>query len=93
MIKREIVLKLHDEHELKQIEIAKRLDITRGSVTQYVQGIRATNSDELRKIKNVDSSINNLARDIANGKVDVDGIPTRFCEICKVAQKEYIFKD
>ena len=50
MIKRELVLRLIKQHGMKQVEISKKLGITKGSVTQYLQGKRASDSGKLNKV-------------------------------------------
>jgi predicted transcriptional regulator len=88
MIKRELVLKLSRDYNLTKVAIAGKLGITKGSVTQYVQGKRASNSGGLRKVGSVDENIGILARDLASKKLTEDQIARRFCNICKLAQKK-----
>ncbi len=88
MIKRELVLRLYKKHKLSKAFIAKKLGITKGSVTQYIQGKRALNSSKLRKIKKIDKNIAGLARDIPKKRLDEKQIAKRFCDICKPAQKK-----
>ena len=88
MIKRELVLKLYKEHKLSKVFIAKKLGITKGSVTQYIQGKRAANSGKLRKIKRIDKMIADLTKDIAKRRLTEKQIAKRFCDICKPAQKK-----
>ena len=87
MIKRELVLKLYRAHKLNKTTIAKRLGITKGSVTQYVQKKRAADSSKLRKIIDIDKSISNLARDLFEDKLTKKEISKKFCSICKKTQK------
>jgi len=87
MIKRELVLRLYKEHKFSKTYIANKLGITKGSVTQYIQGKRASNSSKLRKIKKVDKSISGLAKEIAKKNLTVKQISIKFCNICKPAQK------
>ena len=89
MIKRELVIKLYKEHKLSKVLISKKLCITKGSVTQYIQGKRAANSSKLRKTKEIDIMISNLAKDIAKKKLVDKQISKRFCDICKPAQKKF----
>ncbi|MFC1691750.1 hypothetical protein ACFL0W_06240 [Nanoarchaeota archaeon] len=86
MIKRELVLRLK-ENKKTNVEIAGYLGITKSSVTQYVQGKRASDSKKLRKIKKVDALIKNLAKELAGKKLSEKQITDRFCDICKAAQK------
>ena len=87
MIKRELVLKLYKEHKLSKAVIAKKLGITRGSTTQYTQGKRGANSNQLRKIRSVNKGISDLAKDLSKKKLTEKQIATKFCSICKPAQK------
>ena len=88
MIKRELVLKLSKEHKINQITIANALDITKGSVTQYIQGKRASDSVKLRKISQLDRMIGSLAKAIAEKKLNQKKIGQEFCLICKASQKK-----
>ena len=69
MIKRELVLRLYIECKLNQTSIANKLGITKGSVTQYLQGKRAANSGKLRKMKKIDKKIQDLANYIFKKKL------------------------
>lgn len=89
MIKRELVLKLHEEHNLSKVIIAKKMSITKGPVTQYIQGKRAGKSDKIRKIKGIDKMVSNLAKDIAGKKLTGNHIRGQFCSICKAVQKKF----
>ncbi len=88
MIKRELVLRLYKQHKLSKALIANKLKITKGSVTQYIQGKRAVNSSKLRKIKEVNTRISALAKDIAIKQLSEKVISNSFCKICKLAQKK-----
>jgi predicted transcriptional regulator len=88
MIKRELVLRLVKEHKLKGAEVSEKLDITKGSVTQYLQGKRASDSGKLNKVSAVKSGIDILAKDLAKKKVNEKEIIRRFCLVCKTAQKK-----
>ena len=88
MIKRELVLKLYKEQKLNKVSIAEKLGITKGSVTQYIQGKRASNSAKLRKVKVIDTMIGNLAKDLTNRKLTNNQLAKKFCDICKPAQKK-----
>lgn len=87
MIKRELVLKLYKDHKLNKTTIAKKLGITKGSVTQYMQGKRAANSGKLRKIKDINQRIADLADKIFKKRITQKQIAAEFCNICKPAQK------
>jgi uncharacterized protein len=91
MIKRELVLQLYKEHKLSKVFIAKKLGITKGSVTQYTQGKRAADSNKLRKIEDIDRLICALAKDIAKKNLEGERISKKFCDICKLAQKNHLF--
>ncbi|MBW2981223.1 hypothetical protein KY360_07440 [Candidatus Woesearchaeota archaeon] len=88
MIKRELVLRLVKEHGMKQVDASAKLGMTKGSVTQYLQGKRASNSNRLNKVKDIKSAIDSLAKDIAKKSVDEKEIVKRFCIICRIAQKK-----
>jgi len=87
MIKREIVLKMH-ELGLSNVKIAGKLNVTKGAVTQYIQGKRAKDSSQLRKIKVVNSKIEEFACQIAKKDMDNRSLASGFCLICKLAQKK-----
>jgi len=88
MIKRELVLRLSNKHKLTKTSIANKLGITKGSVTQYIQGKRASNSNKLRKTKAIDKLIRKLAKDITTKTFTQKQLAKRFCDICKPAQKK-----
>ncbi|MEA2038136.1 MAG: hypothetical protein U9O94_11620 [Nanoarchaeota archaeon] len=87
MIKRELVLRLYREHKLTKVAISNKLGITKGSVTQYMQGKRACDSSKLRGKRRVNSMIVKLSLEIANKKITEKSLSKKFCEICKYAQK------
>lgn len=87
MIKRELVLRLYKEYKLSNSFIAKKLGITKGSVTQYIKGKRASNSGKLRKLRQINAEISKLAYDISKKGLAKKDIARRFCDICKPAQK------
>jgi predicted transcriptional regulator len=86
MIKRELVLRLHEKCDLSQTDISKKLGITKGSVTQYIQGKRASDSKRLRKSKKINCLIIQLAEDLAKKDLTQKEIAKRFCNICKPTQ-------
>lgn len=88
MIKRELALKLYKEHKLNKVTISSKLGVTKGSVTQYIQGKRAADSSRLRKIRDVDISVTELAEHLSKKKLTEKQIAVRFCNICKLAQKK-----
>lgn len=88
MIKRELVLRLVKEHGLKQAEVSKKLGVSKGSVTQYLQGKRASDSGRLNKVQPVKSGIDKLAKDLAKKDIKEKEINRKFCLICKEAQKK-----
>jgi len=88
MIKRELVLKMNKEFKLTKADISRKLNITKGAVTQYAQGKRASDSSKLRKIKELNSKIRSLAEELSNGRMGKTQITNKFCEICKLAQKK-----
>ena len=79
MIKRELVLRLHSEYKLNQTSIAKKLGITKGSVTQYLQGKRAANSGKLRKMKKINKKIQDLANYIFKKRLTKKQLSKKFC--------------
>lgn len=87
MIKRELVLTLYKEHKLNKTSISKRLGITKGSVTQYIQGKRASNSNKLRKVSSIDKKISDFAKHLSQNNLTEKQIAKEFCNICKPAQK------
>ena len=90
MIKRELVLKLHKKHKISMAKIARKLEITRGAVTQYMQGKRAVGSFKLRKVKSINDAISELANNISSRELSQEDISKNFCRICKIAQKELL---
>ncbi|MDP2907765.1 MAG: winged helix-turn-helix transcriptional regulator [Nanoarchaeota archaeon] len=89
LIKRELVIELYEEYKISQVEIAKILNITRGSVTQYLKGVRAKNSYKVRKSKKSSKLITKLANDISKKKLSPKEFVKRFCEICRVNQEVF----
>ena len=87
MIKRELVISLHREYKLNRADISRVLGITKGSVTQYIQGKRASDSVKLRRIMKVDYMIKKLSKKIAARKLTSKNLSDEFCLICKIAQK------
>lgn len=87
MIKRELVLKMSSAG-LTNVTISKKLNITKGAVTQYIQGKRASDSAKLRKIKVVDAQIRQFSEKIATKDMNNKELANAFCLICKLAQKK-----
>ncbi len=87
MIKRELVLRLVNIYKMKGAEISERLGITKGSVTQYLQGKRASDSNKLNQVNEIKAKLDSLSKDLAKKSLNEKEIITRFCLICKVAQK------
>lgn len=87
-IKRELVLRLHEKHNLSKVLIAKKLGVTKGSITQYMQGKRAPNSGNLREYRQIDKMILDFTEELAKKKLSERLIRKRFCEICRLAQKK-----
>lgn len=89
LIKRELVLDFYKNHKISQAKIAKISNITRGSVSQYLKGLRARDSYRVRKLKKSSELITKLADDIAKKKLSEKELVLRFCEICRLNQKVF----
>ncbi len=74
-IRSEVTRELRNKYGLTQEEIANKLNVTQGAVSQYLIKRRGKNivSPELKK------AIKQLAREIMNGK----DFETEVCKICK----------
>jgi predicted transcriptional regulator len=88
MIKRELVLRLYKTHKLSKARISEKIWVTKGSITQYIQGKRAPSSGKLKKIKDIDKRISDLANTLSKKNLTEKQIATKFCNICKSAQKK-----
>ncbi len=89
LIKREIVLELYKNHKVSQAKIASILGITRGSVSQYLKGVRGHDSYKVRKSKESSDLITALAVDILKKDLSESQVIKRFCEICRSNQKVF----
>ena len=87
LIKKEIVLYLHQEKDLKQVEITKKMNLSKASVSHYLNRKRAhTNIKLTLPVKKM---IATLAEDIIQDKP----FQFTFCQICKIIQKENFNKE
>jgi predicted transcriptional regulator len=77
------------EHGMKQTEVSEKFGVTKGSITQYIQAKRASNSNKLNKVKPLKSAIDSLAKDLAKKNIKQKEINRRFCLICRIAQKKF----
>jgi predicted transcriptional regulator len=72
---------------LKQSAVSRKLGISKGSISQYLQGKRATGSGRLNKMNAIKSKIDDLAEGIAKKNGGEKEVRDRFCLICRIAQK------
>jgi predicted transcriptional regulator len=68
---------------VSQIEAARMLEIAPSAVSQYLSGKRGYRIEFEDEVKH---SIEELARDLKEGKVD--NLVTRICDICKQLREE-----
>ena len=89
LIKREIVLELYKKHKVSPAKIARILNITRGSVSQYLKGVRGYGSSKVRKSKESSDLITALVEDILKKNLSESQVVKRFCDICRANQKVF----
>ncbi len=84
-----VAKELIEKYGLTQIEVAKKLGTTQAAISQYLHLKRGATS--LKKFKEtlpiIQSAASEIASEIASGKIDVEKIALRFCEVCTSIQK------
>lgn len=75
---------LINNHGYTQMEAARRIGITQGAISQYINSKRATKGTKELGINYalVESMANEAAEKIANNKMNPDEITTYFCKLC-----------
>ncbi|MBU5574915.1 MAG: hypothetical protein KQA40_00390 [Candidatus Aenigmarchaeota archaeon] len=75
---------LIEKYKISQIEIAKRMKITQGAVSQYYNTIRGSKINVLAQNKDILNILDEVANKIANNNFDDNFLNTKICEICKI---------
>ena len=84
----DIVEELKDTHNMKQIDMAKRLNVSQSAISQYSTQSRGAITD-MRKFKaEFDEDIRELASLVANGENE-DATIEKLCSLCRSLQKEH----
>ncbi len=80
-LRSEIVRQLVNVHGIKQTEVAEKLGITQSAVSQYVTRTRGKSPDLLENNPEIKEFVEQVARDVASGKID--GKDISMCGPCK----------
>ena len=74
---------LIDKYSMSQVEIAERLGITQGAVSQYYNNIRGANS-KLGENEKIKALIDEIASQVVKNEYN----EARICEICNIIRSE-----
>lgn len=85
-----LVKELIERHRLSQVEVAHKLGITQPAVSQYLRMLRGAGRGGTL-LKNIKKHVQELADNIARGKLKRKQIIERYCMIChSMGQREII---
>lgn len=74
-----------------QIEAAKKLGITQAAISQYISSKRGGKKlKKLKSLSGVKSLIQEISKNIAEGKISKKELSSKICTICKAMRKEFI---
>lgn len=86
---RAIVAKeLMEKHKMTQTDVAKKLGVTQGAVSQYKRDLRGYRVKMLSKNKDVMKGIENLAAKIATGELKDVNAMNEVCSVCSLIRKK-----
>jgi predicted transcriptional regulator len=85
----EIAKELSEEFELKNADIARKMEITPAAVTQYLNKTRGGDSTELiKESEKVMEIVSDIADDIVNEKSPPDMVLMKLCRACLAIRSE-----
>ena len=92
MLRSYIARELIEKYNFTQVEVAEKLGTTQAAISQYLRSKRGYKS--LAQFKGVlpiiKSAANNIASEIASGKISQEKVALKFCELCLRVQKEIL---
>jgi len=85
----EIAKELSGDYDLKNAEIARKMDITPAAVTQYLNRTRGgAASDLIKDSDKVMGIVSEIAKDIVNEESPPDMLLMKLCTACLAARRE-----
>ena len=85
----EIAKELSGDYDLKNAEIARKMDVTPAAVTQYLNRTRGGDASELIKDSGkVMGIVSEIARDIVNEESPPDMLLMKLCKACLAVRSE-----
>ncbi|RLI05282.1 hypothetical protein DRO26_02660 [Candidatus Bathyarchaeota archaeon] len=86
-----VAKKLVEEYGLSQAETARRLQVTRAAITQYLKGLRGEEEFKfLEKSSKVKKAMEKLTKELAKENPEVPMILKSLCEVCKTIRREHL---
>ena len=85
----EIAKELSGDYDLRNADIARKMDITPAAVTQYLNRTRGGDASELiRDSDNVMGIVSEIAKDIVNEESPPDMLLMKLCTACLAFRRE-----
>jgi hypothetical protein len=88
-----IANELINKHNLSQIEVSKKLGITKAAVCQYKKGLRGRKAEKILSNKKILNEIKKLAKNIAENDYTSEQIHIKICKISEILIKERVIRD
>ena len=80
---------LIDDHGLKPIEAAKKMEVTPAAITQYIKGSRGRELvDGIFEHEDVKKALTGIVNELTIDKVDYPSVLERICDLCKTVRNE-----
>jgi len=84
-----VARKLIEEYGLSQVDVAKKLQLTRAAVTQYLKGLRGAKSpNAVENLDEVRETVEKIARGLVNGEINMISATKMVCEVCKTIRSK-----
>ena len=78
-----IAKELIDKYNFSQVEVAEKLGTTQAAVSQYLSSKRGQkNSSKVRSMTKVKAVASEVAKDMAENKLEKFDITSSFCKLC-----------
>ena len=78
-----IAKELIEKYNFSQVEVAERLGTTQAAVSQYLSSKRGQkNSSKVKSMARVKTVANEVAKDMAENKLEKFDVTSSFCKLC-----------
>ncbi|HID17351.1 TPA: hypothetical protein EYP26_03565 [Candidatus Bathyarchaeota archaeon] len=84
-----VAKRLMEEHNLKLVDAARRMDVTPSAITQYVKGARGYRLPRrLKANKALEEAVNSIAEELVKDKVNMENVLKKICNTCEAIRSE-----